>query len=90
MIVYPLFYTDCASITKNGIVIIEQSVEKDTILTANSELKPYFVANITVFAAVGALAATMQAISGMPLIPNTTITPRESAGTKISRSIVVR
>ena len=70
-----------------GIVKIENSVVSEAILEPSCASKPYFVANITGAAALGALAATVQAISGKPRTPSKSIIPNDSSGITINLNI---
>lgn len=52
-----------------GIVIIEKTVDSETILTESSVAFPNLAENIVVIAAVGAQAAITIEVSIVPLIP---------------------
>ena len=68
--------------------MIDSRVDTETILEPRAAFPPNLFANITDNAAAGALAATVHAISGMPVIPSNHKTPKETAGASIRRKKV--
>ena len=70
----------CASVITSGIVITDSTVLKDTIFMDSGVSPPYFVENIVVIAATGALTEITVDTSSVPLTPIKNRKPSTASG----------
>ena len=71
-------------------MIIDKMVVRVTVFTEQSVSRSNLIENIVAAAAAGALAATIDAITGTPLIPHKIINESKIAGISIRRKNEVR